>query len=336
MIQEPIQPTSSSNPPAGRGAGRTALLVVGLVIALLVAASVAIAVAARGQDPDRSLAAGASAAPAASGAPDSKDDGQHKDKAPKPNKGLRIQGGGPGRGPISITAIDGNRVSLATADGWTRTVATTSATVITKGGQAIAVSALKVGDEVQFRQVRNADGSYTITTITVPTPQRGGEVTAVGATTITIKGRRDAAQVITVSGSTVYKLGSATATRTDVKVGSDIAAAGTVDGDTFTAITVWIERPHLDGEVTAKTAGTITIKRNDGSPATIHVSSTTTYSIRSDHTASIADIAVGSRVTAVGTLRADGSLDATTVHGKPAKATKPSTKRPASEAPKAS
>ena len=56
----------------------------------------------------------------------------------------------------------------------------TSATTITKGGQAIAVTALKVGDEVQFRQVRNADGSYTITTITVPTPQLGGEVTAVG------------------------------------------------------------------------------------------------------------------------------------------------------------
>ena len=156
-------------------------------------------------------------------------------------------------------------------------------------------------------------------------------------TTITVKGKRDAARVITVNGSTVYKLGSAAASKADVKVGSDVTAAGTLDGDTFTAITVWIARPSVAGEVTGKTADTITIKRKDGSTATIHVSSTTTYAIRGDKTASLADIAVGSRVTAVGTLRADGSLDAASVLGKPvkpAKPTKPSTKKPnASSAP---
>ena len=119
-----------------------------------------------------------------------------------------------------------------------------------------------------------------------------------------------------------------------MKVGSDVTAAGTLDGDTFTAITVWIARPYVAGEVTGKTADTITVKRKDGSTATIHVSSTTTYAIRGDKTASLADIAVGGRVTAVGTLRADGSLDAASVLGKPAKPakpTKPSTKKPERE-----
>ena len=339
MIQEPIQPTSSPDPAARSGAGtrRDTLLLVGLIIAVLVATSVAIAVGARSQDPDRTLAAGASAAPATSAAPDGKNDGQHADKKPKAAKGFAFQGGGPGRGGITIKAIDGNQLSLATPDGWTRTISVTSTTTITKGGQTIAVTALKVGDEVRLRQVRNADGSYTVTAITVPTAQLGGEVTAVAGTTITVKGKRDAARVITVNGSTVYKLGSAAASKADVKVGSEVTAAGTLDGDTFTAITVWIARPSVAGEVTGKTADTITVKRKDGSTATIHVSSTTTYATRGDKTASLADIAVGSRVTAVGTLRADGSLDAASVLGKPvkpAKPTKPSTKKPnASSAP---
>ncbi len=266
MIQEPIQPTSSPDPATRRGAGtrRDALLLVGLIIAVLIATSIAIAVGARSQDPDRTLATGASAAPATSAAPDGKDDGQHADKKPKVGKGFAFQGGGPGRGRITIKAIDGDRLSLATPDGWTRTIAVTSTTVITKGGQTIAVTALKVGDEVRLRQVRNADGSYTVTGITVPTAQLGGEVTAVAGTTITVKGKRDATRVITVNGSTVYKLGTGAASKSDVKVGSEVTAAGTLDGDTFTAITVWIARPSVAGEVTGKTADTITVKRKDG------------------------------------------------------------------------
>jgi uncharacterized protein (DUF3084 family) len=96
---------------------------------------------------------------------------------------------------------------------------------------------------------------------------------------------------------------------------------------------VHIEGPHLDGEVTAKTADSITIKRQDGSTATIHVSAATTYAIKSNHAASLADIAVGARVTAEGRLRADGSLDAVVVHGKPAKTPKPAKHAASSEAP---
>ena len=53
----------------------------------------------------------------------------------------------------------------------------------------------------------------------VPTPVAGGEVTAVDATTITVKGKGDATRVITVNGTTVYQLGKATGTKADVKVG---------------------------------------------------------------------------------------------------------------------
>jgi hypothetical protein len=329
VIQEPIQPTSSPSPAARPDRARTwrnRRLWLALVLALLLAVPVVVAVAARGQGPDGPLAVGASPAPAAS--PTSKDDEDDQGhgngpKAPKLGKAFKGNNGGSAKSQITITAIDGNKLSLKTVDGWTRTITTTSATVITKGGQTIATSALKVGDQIRFSQVRNADGSYAITAIVVPTPEAGGDVTAVAGNSITVKGKGGVLRVITVTGSTVYKLGSRAGSKADVKVGSEIEAQGTVDGDTFTAITVNIDGPHLDGVVTGKTGATIVIKREDGTSATIHVSSATTYMIKSNHAASLADIAVGARVTAEGTLRADGSLDAAVVHGKPAKGPKP-------------
>ena len=253
--------------------------------------------------------------------------GQKLDKANKLDKGNGGNGNkgtsAPGRGPITIRSIDGSALSLGTEDGWTRTINVTSSTVITKGGQTVAVDALKVGDQIRFSQTRNADGTYTITAIVVPTPVAGGEVTAVDATTITVKGKGGATRVITVNGATVYKLGSAAGSKADVKVGVRVAAQGTVSGDTFTAITVRIQPAEIGGIVTGKTGDSITVKRGDGSTAVIHVTSKTTYEHKGKDAATLADVAVGDRVSAEGTLRADGSIDATSVEGQGPKVKKP-------------
>jgi hypothetical protein len=309
---------------------------VALAVGLLLIAVVLVAVAANSQGSGPTLAvAGASAAPSSSARADDNRNGKDHGKGfkvGKPDQALKGIGSAD-KGPITITAIDGVRLSLATEDGWTRTITTTAATVITKDGQTITVGALKVGDEIRFRQTRAADGSYTIESITVPTPVAGGEVTAVGAGTITVKGRGGATRVITVTGSTVYKLGSAAGTKADVAVGSKISAQGTVDDDTFTAITVLIAPPSLDGVVTAKTADTITVKRGDGTTGIIHVSADTKYAIKGNQAAKLADIAVGARVNAVGRQRADGSLDAAAVRAHPVKPLKPAKQPAASKAP---
>ena len=162
----------------------------------------------------------------------------------------------------------------------------------------------------------------------VPTPVAGGEVTAVDATSITVKGKGGTARVLTVNGSTGYKLGSAAGTKADVKVGSKVIAQGTEKGDAFTAITVTILPSEVGGVVTAKTANSITVKHGDGSTTVIHVTDKTTYKERGKDSATLSDIAVGDVVGAEGTLRADGSLDAVSVEGrapKPPKAPKPAT-----------
>jgi hypothetical protein len=145
-------------------------------------------------------------------------------------------------GPITISGIDGSKVSLKTADGWTRTITVDSSVTITRAGATASLSDLKVGDEVRIAQTRNSDGTYTVTAI----------------------------QIVL---------------------------------------------PTVVGEVTAKGSDTITIKRLDGTTETIHVSSSTTYSVADKTTASLTDITVGMTIIAQGTARSDGSLDALAVRG---------------------
>ena len=311
-------------------------------MALLIAAGLAIAVpvvaftaAQRPQAP--TIAVGAEASPEGS----AKVKGPKKDKVFKFNNGTgngngngagRLKGLGSPRGPITIRAISGSQVSLATEDGWSRTISVTPDTVITKGGQPIAVGDLHVGDRIRFSQTRNADGSYTINAIAVPTPIAGGEVTAVGASTITVKGRGSETRVITVTDATVYQLGKAPGSKADVKVGVKVAAQGTESGDTFTAITVRVSLPAVAGEVSAVTPDSITIKHRDGTTTVVHVGAKTTYEKKGNDAATLADIAIGDRVAAEGVLRADGSMDAAAVEAR----AKKEPKAPKQKAPESS
>jgi hypothetical protein len=67
------------------------------------------------------------------------------------------------------------------------------------------------------------------------------------------------------------------------------------------------------GTVASKTATTIVVTTTAGKSVTVNISAATTYSVRGVATASLADVAVGNRIAAQGTLNADGSLNATVV-----------------------
>ena len=204
-----------------------------------------------------------------------------------------------------------------TTAGSRQVITVNGSTVYKLGPTTGSKSDVKVGDDI------NAAGTvsgttFTALTVNIKLPHTGGEVTKVDGNNITVKNKDGATKVITVTGSTVYKLGPADATKADVKVGSDIDAQGTTSGDTFTAIAVNVRPAHVDGEVTAKTSTTITVKGRDGTSKTIHVDSKTTYNVKGNKTATLSDIAVGDHVGAEGTVRSDGSLDAVAVHGGPA------------------
>ena len=129
-------------------------------------------------------------------------------------------------------------------------------------------------------------------------------------------------RTITATSTTTITKGAAAITVADLAVGDQVvfSQAKQTDGSyTITAIRVIL--PTIDGQVTAVTGNTITVTQRDGTAATIHVDATTTYQVQGVTTATLSDIKVGTFVVAEGTLRTDGSLDASVVgsgfHGGP-------------------
>ncbi len=218
---------------------------------------------------------------------------------------------------ITITGIDGTKLSLRTTDGWTRTIDVAGATV-TRAGQTIGASGLKVGDVINFREARESDGSYKITTVSVVVPTVSGAVTAVTSTSVTIKQGDGTSKTLSLTGSTTYKQGGSTVGQSAVVVGARITAQGSVDSSgNFTALTVTIAPSTVQGTVTSKTANAIVVKTAAGKSVTVNVTAATKYTVRGVKSATLANVAVGNRISAQGSLNADGSITATAVQASP-------------------
>ncbi len=227
--------------------------------------------------------------------------------------------GGPGLrggfrfGAITITAIDGTKLSLTTDDGWTRTIDASGATV-TKNGATVALSTLAVGDRIAFRETRNTDGSYTITAIIVVQPTVAGTVASISGSTVTVTTFGGGTSKVALSGSTTFTLDGKASTKDAVVAGARIEARGTLGSDgTLTASSVEIKPARVAGTVKEKSANALTLTVRDGSSVVVKVSSSTTYQVRGVTSPTLADVAVGAVVVASGTQNADGSLTATVV-----------------------
>jgi len=224
--------------------------------------------------------------------------------------------GGKGFRDITITGISGSNVTLATDDGWTRTIALTSDVEVTKGGQTITAADLKVGDQVRFRQTRNDDGTYTVEALAVVVPSVRGEVSDVSASGFKVTTRDGSVWTITVNPATDYRYGTGDGSLADVTNGTTARVQGTRTADNaLTALTVRVAADRAIGTVTAKTADTITITKRNGSSLTVHVGADTTYRVAGadDDTDTLADVAVGMGIGVTGRARADGSIDADAV-----------------------
>lgn len=157
--------------------------------------------------------------------------------------GIRGFGGGAGLGgfgAVTVASIDGSSLRLKTADGWTRTITLTSTTKISRAGQAITASELKVGDQVSFRESKASDGTYAITAISVVLPRVFGQVTATTADTITIKQFGGATITVHVSSTTTFQIfGVTKPTIASLKAGMTITAEGTqASSGSFNALAV--------------------------------------------------------------------------------------------------
>jgi hypothetical protein len=219
---------SRANPAAAQARwARVGLLGIG-VAAILAAAILAFGSTAR---PAGTLAAGSGGASANGSTGTVEDLGGGPGGPGGPGVPDGRGGFGLGHGGITITTISGSSISIATDDGWTRTITVDSGTTYTKAGATISLADLAVGDTIGFRQTQESDGTWTIDAIHVILPRVGGQVTAVDGSTITLKQRDGASVKVTVaSGAKVMVNGNA-ATASDIKAGMVLVAEGTKNAD---------------------------------------------------------------------------------------------------------
>jgi hypothetical protein len=147
---------------------------------------------------------------------------------------------GMGRGGFgsagTITAINGSTLTLRTMEG-TETVNTSGSTQYTKERQSIAFGDLKVGDMVRVipdassaKPATPGTGTVSASRIVVIEPMLGGRVVGIDGNTVNLVGRGGRELTVTLTDSTRYFNGQATADRSAVTVGSHIIAAGSRDG----------------------------------------------------------------------------------------------------------
>jgi len=137
----------------------------------------------------------------------------------------------------------------------------------------------------------------------------GFTVTSISGNTILAKVPNGKTVTIVVNSSTTYSEAGATATLSDIHVGSTIAVrqVGTVMGaTTITATSVIIQLPSTGGVVTTVSGNMITVTGRDNATHAITVSSSTRY-LKAGQTASLADITTGT------SIMAEGSLSGTTL-----------------------
>jgi hypothetical protein len=116
-------------------------------------------------------------------------------------------------------------------DGSTQAVTTTDKTTYSLGKQSADRSAVKAGVQVDVEGTKSGT-TFTATDVRIAPSTLVGQVTKVGADSITITQRDGSSATIKVNAKTAYKVaGSTNPTLADIKVGDDVLAQGTLNSD---------------------------------------------------------------------------------------------------------
>ena len=178
------------------------------------------------------------------------------------------------------------------------------------GGAALA-SATTHGASESSR-----DASTTATATATPAPpgnpadMAGGVVTAISASSITVRDLSGTSTTYTLTSATTFSDGPTTVDASAVSVGEHVVVELS-STDATTATSVNVMPAMLMGTVTSVSGDTLTITDPQGFTRTIVVDSSTTYD-KSGATSSLSDVTVGSVIAAQGRVDTNGtSLDAT-------------------------
>ena len=215
----------------------------------------------------------------------------------------------------TVTTVSGNTFTITDPQGFTRTINVGSATTYQDGGNAGTLADVVVGAKIIARGTVDANGT-TLDAVAIEIGSAGheefvtGVVTSVTSSTVTIESPSNTSTTFTLTSNTLFGDGPLTLSLADVVVGAQVGIEFDSSAST-TAVRVDVRLAHLEGQVTAVNGSTITVAGDQGTSGTIVVSGSTLY-FQGRTPATAADVVVGARVSATGTV--DGtSFDALAV-----------------------
>jgi len=139
-------------------------------------------------------------------------------------------------------------------------------------------------------------------------------ITAVNGSSVSLETVDGWARTITVTDQTTITRDGEEVALSDLQVGDKIRFRQTVDdAGNYTVTAIAVVLPSVIGQATAVDGDSITLTQPDGSSVTVHVDSSTEFTVGGETGKSLSDVEVGMIVGASGEENADGSLDASRV-----------------------
>jgi hypothetical protein len=217
-----------------------------------------------------------------------------------------------------VSAISGNDITITGGQGFARSIQVSATTTYTEGGAAATLADIVVGSNIVAVGTIDADKTtLDATSVTIKNSGHNetihGLVTAVTTSSFTLNRSNGTTTTFAITSSTTFSEGSTVLSLANLVVG-DSANVTVNSTQPTTAISVDILLATLAGHVTNVSGNTITITAGKGFARTIFVSATTTYTNGDGSAATLANVTVGSYISAQGTVDVDlTSLDATSV-----------------------
>lgn len=205
-----------------------------------------------------------------------------------------------------VSAVSATSITVTGENGVATTFVIDASTVVQVHQSTGAISDLAVGENVFITPsstVTGAAGSIFVASMgdhsAAPEAQSvEGVVSAVSASSITVTGENGVATTFAIDASTTVSTDRGIGAISDLAIGENVRIDSSSTSAT-SAGSIAIELAHVDGRVTSITGNDIVVSTENGVSETIVVTSTTTYSMN-DASATLADIAVGSTISAEG------------------------------------
>jgi hypothetical protein len=229
-----------------------------------------------------------------------------------------------------VTAVGTNSLTVLTAASTSVEVVTSSSTTVEvlATGASSTLSAIVVGTEIAVQGAQVQDGSVTARSIVIlPSgDQLAGRVTAISDLTITVQTPGGTSATIVATSSTTFREGQSSAALSDVTVGQNLQAFGTLESSTSLSATVVVIQTApmggggggpgggVSGKVTAVGTNSLTILTAASTSVEVVTSTTTTVEVLATGASStLSAIVVGTEIAVQGAQNQDGSVTARSI-----------------------